>query len=134
MQESKVGAVIATMGRISRAWLNGKVEDLGPMLHPEIVMTLPGFSGRMKGREQFLAGFRDFCENAKIHEFRDHDQQTDVAGETAVVTFRYDMVYERSGEQYQASGRDLWVFQSKGNAWIAVWRTMLEMEEAALPR
>jgi hypothetical protein len=39
------------------------------------------------------------------------------------------MVYERSGERYRSIGRDLWVFQNEGGAWIAVWRTMLEMEE-----
>jgi len=129
MQEAKEDAVLSTMERINRAWLNGNVEDLGPMVHPDIVMVFPGFAGRAEGREQFLAGFKDFCENAKVHEFRDHDQRSDIAGGTAVVTFRYDMVYERSGERYRSRGRDLWVFQSQGSAWIAVWRTMLDAEE-----
>jgi hypothetical protein len=48
-----------------------------------------------------------------------------------VVTFRYEMVYERSGGRFRSTGRDLWVFQSQGRAWIAVWRTMLDMEETA---
>ena len=55
--------------------------------------------------------------------------QVDVAGDTAVVTFRYDMLYERSGQRYRSTGRDLWVFQKQGRGWIAVWRTMLDMEE-----
>ncbi len=55
----------------------------------------------------------------------------DAAGGTAVITFRYDMVYVRSGEGYRATGRDLWVFQQQDGAWIAVWRAMLEMEENA---
>jgi ketosteroid isomerase-like protein len=92
-------------------------------------MAFPGFTGRIQGRDGFLAGFRDFSQNARIHEFRDHDHQVDVAGNTAVVTFRYDMVYERSGERYHSTGRDFWVFQNQGSAWIAVWRTMLDMEE-----
>lgn len=37
------------------------------------------------------------CENARVPEFQDHDYETDVVGDTAVVTFRYDMIYERSG-------------------------------------
>ncbi len=131
MLEANEEAVLATMERINRAWLNGQVEDLGPMLHPEIVMVFPGFAGWMEGREQFLAGFKDFCENAKVHEFSEHDQRSDIAGGTAVVTFRYDMVYERSGERYRSRGRDLWVFQRRGSAWIAVWRTMLDVEEEA---
>ena len=53
----------------------------------------------------------------------------DVVGETAVVSFGYQMVYERSGSRYRVTGRDLWVFQKQGGAWIAVWRTMLDTDE-----
>ena len=129
VDDSRREDAAATMRQINRAWLDGRVDDLAPILHPEIVMVFPGFSGRAQGRDELLAGFRDFCQNAKIHEFCERDLQIDVAGGTAVVTFRYEMVYERSGERYRASGRDLWVFQNQGKAWIAVWRTMLEMEE-----
>lgn len=131
VDHSKSEDAVATMRRINRAWLDGQVEDLAPMVHPEIVMVLPGFAGRIQGREEFLAGFRDFCQNARIHEFREHDHQVDVAGDMAVVTFRYEMVYERSGERFRATGRDLWVFQSQGRSWIAVWRTMFDTEEKA---
>jgi prepilin-type processing-associated H-X9-DG protein len=117
------------MRRINRAWLDGHVEDLIPMVHPEIVMVFPGFAGRVQGREDFLAGFREFCQNAKIHEFREDDYQVDVAGDMAVVAFRYEMVYERPGGRLRSTGRDMWVFQNQGGAWIAVWRTMLDMEE-----
>ena len=119
----------SAMRLINQAWLHGQVEDLAPMVHPEIVMVFPDFAGRIQGREDFLAGFRDFRQNATIQEFREHDRQVDVAGDTAVVTFRYDMVYKRSGQRYRSIGRDLWVFQKQGRGWIAVWRTMLDMEE-----
>jgi uncharacterized protein (TIGR02246 family) len=121
----------AAMRQINQAWLDGRVEDLAPLVHPEIVMVFPGFAGRIQGRDDFLAGFRDFLQNATIQEYREHDHQIDVAGDTAVVTFRYDMVYERSGGRYRSTGRDLWVFQRQDRAWIAVWRTMLDMEENA---
>jgi len=131
VEESKRESAAATMRRINRAWLDGQVEDLAPMIHSEIVMDFPRFSGRVQGREEFLAGFLDFCQNARIHEFREDDHQVDVAGDMAAVTFRYDMVYERSGGRFHSTGRDLWVFQNQGGAWIAVWRTMLDMEESA---
>jgi ketosteroid isomerase-like protein len=129
VEESKRESAAATMRRINQAWVHGHVEDLASMVHPEIVMVFPGFTGRVQGQEDLLAGFRDFCQSATIEEFRQYDDQVDVAGDTAVITFRYDMVYERSGERYRSIGRDLWVFQNEGGAWIAVWRTMLEMEE-----
>ena len=132
IHESKREMADATMCRINQVWLDGQVEDLAPMVHPDIVMAFPGFTGRIQGREEFLAGFRDFCQNARIHEFRDLDHQVDIAGDTAVITFRFDMIYERSGERYHSTGRDLWVFQKQGDAWIAIWRTMLDVEETAV--
>ena len=129
MQTSGHEAVKTVVQTINRVWLNGQVEALAPVVDPNIVMVFPGFTGQIQGRDQFLAGFRDFCENAKVQEFHDHDYQSDLVGDTAVVTFRYDMIYERSAERYRASGRDLWVFQRQDNGWIAVWRTMLEIQE-----
>lgn len=131
MDEFKREGAAAAMGQINDAWLTGRVEDLAPLVHPEIVMVLPDFAGKIQGREEFLAGFRDFCQNAAIQEFQEHDRQLDIAGDTAVITFRYDMLYERSGDRYRANGRDLWVFQKHGGAWIAVWRAMIAMEENA---
>lgn len=128
-QQSEHEAAAATMRRINQVWLDGQVDDLAPLVHPDIVMAVPGFAGRIQGREQFVAGFRDFCQNARIHEFRDHDHQIDVAGDTAVITFEYEMIYELSGARYHSTGRDFWVFQNQGSAWIAVWRTMLDLKE-----
>src|SRR5207302_4639648 len=129
VDESKRDDPAATMRRINQAWLNGRVDDLEPMIHPDVVMVLPGIVGRIQGRGQFLAGFGDFTDNARIHEFREHDLQVDVAGQVAVVSFRYDMVYERSGSRYRVTGRDLWIFQQQDRTWVAVWRAMFDMEE-----
>jgi ketosteroid isomerase-like protein len=128
-EESRGERVGRAMQRINQAWLNGQVDDLAPMVHPDIVMVLPGFVGRIQGRERFLSGFRDFCQNAKVHEFQEQDQQIDVAGDTAVVSVKFEMLYERDAQRYRSSGCDLWVFQNQGENWIAVWRTMLDVQE-----
>lgn len=131
VDELKSERVAATMRQINRAWLDGRVEDLAPMVHPDIVIVLPRFTGRIAGREAFLAGLHDFSQNATIHQFREHDQQIDIAGDMAVLNFGYEMVYELSGKWSRATGRDLWVFQQQGNAWLAVWGTMLDLNENA---
>lgn len=132
LDDSKRDGVAAAMRRINETWLDGRVEDLTPMLHPEIVMVFPGFTARSQGRKEFLAGFQDFRRNATIHDFSEHDYQIDVAGDTAVINFGYEMVYERTGRRYHASGRDLWVFQRQGGGWVAVWRTMVGPKENAV--
>jgi len=48
-----------------------------------------------------------------------------------VIVVPYEMLYTRSGERYRAIGRDLWIFQKQGAAWIAVWRAMIDVSESA---
>src|SRR5574342_1364158 len=129
--ESQRAAVAEEMKLITSAWLSGRVDDMEGSVHPDVVMVLPGFSGRSEGRDAFLAGYRDFCENAKVHEFHERESQIDVVGRTAVVASQYEMVYERSAARYRVTGRDLWVFERHGDSWIAVWRTMLDTQENA---
>jgi hypothetical protein len=124
-----VESVTAVLHRINQSWLAGRPEDLAPLIHPNIVMAFPGFGGRAEGRNTFVAGFADFCQHAKVHEYQEAGHQVDVVGDTAVATFTYAMVYERSGERYRVTGRDLWVFARQGGDWLAVWRTMLDLAE-----
>jgi ketosteroid isomerase-like protein len=126
--ESKREAM-AAMREINRAWLGGQLEELEARVHREVAMVLPGFAESVPGRDAFLAGFREFLQSATVQEFHEHDWRADVAGATAVVTFRYEMVYARAGQSYRSTGRDLWVFERQDRGWIAVWRTMLDMQE-----
>jgi ketosteroid isomerase-like protein len=132
MSDRDQSAVAAAMQQINNAWLSGHVDDLVPLVHPDIVMVVPGFAARSKGRDAFVAGFREFCNSARVHEFREHDAQVDVAGRTAIVVFVYEIVYERQGGTYRGNGRDLWVFERSADSWIAVWRTMLDISESAV--
>ncbi|HEY7303719.1 MAG TPA: nuclear transport factor 2 family protein [Bryobacteraceae bacterium] len=129
MNTSRHEAVHTALQRINSLWLDGHVEGLEALVDPNIVMVLPGFTGRIQGRQEFLAGFRDFCENVHVHEFTDRDYGIDIFGDTAVISFGYEMVYERSSERYRATGRDLWIFQAQDSGWVAVWRAMLDMQE-----
>ncbi len=120
------------MRQINQAWLDGRIDDLAQMVHPEIVMVFPEFAGRVEGRDALIAAFNDFSQNAQIHEFSEEDHHIDLIGNTAVASFKYDMVYERSGERYHTTGRDLWVFELHDGEWLGVWRTMLDTEESPI--
>ncbi len=122
-------AVAETMRWINQAWLDGRPDDIADRLHPAMVMVFPGFTGRGEGRAAIVAGFVDFCSNATVHSYREADAQIDVAGDTAVMSYTFEMVYERSGENYQATGRDVWVFTRHDGQWLGVWRTMLDLAE-----
>jgi uncharacterized protein (TIGR02246 family) len=121
--------VAAALERINRAWLDRRTADLAPLFHPDLTMVFPGFSGRAVGREASVAGFSDFSTHAIVHEYKESDHQVDVIGDTAVASFIYEMVHERSGKKNRATGRDLWVFARHDRTWLAVWRTMLDLAE-----
>jgi hypothetical protein len=122
-------AVAEVVRRINRAWLDGRPEDLRALFHPAVAMIFPGFAGRAEGRDTLVAGFADFCAQAKVHDYREADHQVDVVGGTAVASYTFAMVYERAGGRYHSTGRDLWVFGRHAGAWVAVWRTMLDVAE-----
>ena len=61
--------------------------------------------------------------------YDDADQLRIITQGTSVVSFAYEMVYERDGRRSRATGRDLWVFARQQGGWLAVWRTMLDLAE-----
>ncbi len=92
--DEKRDAALKALLNVNRMWLAGRVEALEELVHPDVVMMLPDFAGRVSGREDFLARFRDFCANARIDTFHDHGYATDLIGDTAVITFQYEMTVE----------------------------------------
>jgi ketosteroid isomerase-like protein len=116
------------LSSINQAWLEGRPRELEPHLDPKIVMLLPGGTC-VKGRNLLVQSFVDMCENARVHGFEESDRQVDVFGDAAVASFAFTMVYERDGEKYRSTGRDLWVFSRGDGGWQAVFRTMLDLTE-----
>ena len=114
---------------INRAWREGRTDDLSALFHPDILMVFPNFSGRSKGSSAMVAGFKDFYENAQVHEYDESNFQIDVIGNSAIASFSFSMIYERDGSKYRSTGRDLWVFSKNDLEWKASWRTMLDIQE-----
>ncbi len=130
---SEVERVAQLLSSMNRAWLDGRPQDIAPFLDDEIVVVPPGFSSSMAGKSAVVASFEDFCQNARVLRFEESDQRIDVVGHTAVASYAFDMTYERGGETFRSRGRDLWVFEAEAGAWLAVWRTMLDVVEVPVP-
>ena len=92
-------------------------------------MVLPGFNGAIAGGEKLIAGFDEFCSNAKVLEYSESEEQIQIIGDVAVLSFRFNMLYERPAYRARSTGRDLWAFKQVEGKWLAVWRTMLELQE-----
>ena len=121
-----------TLSAINNAWRNNQPVEMKKYLHPDIKMMLPGFSGLITGREILIDSFVVFCTNAKVLEYSESNEQINVTGNCAVATFKFEMLYE--GEKYRdkSTGRDFWIFERQGKNWIAVWRTIMELNEVSV--
>ena len=128
MKDSKL-KVHEVLSAINQAWRSNTPLGMSQYLHPDIVMKYPGFSGEVAGRDALLASFVEFCTNARVLEYQESNEQINVIVDCAVVSFQFEMLYEREKYQEQSKGRDLWVFQYITGKWVAVWRTMMDLEE-----
>ena len=122
-------AVHAVLASINRAWRENRPAGMQHFLDPGVTMALPGFEKTVVGREALLASFEEFCNNARVLEYRETEERIQVVSDCAVASFRFEMVYERPGYRARSAGRDLWVFERRNGQWRAVWRTMLELSE-----
>lgn len=121
--------VARVLRSINDCWLRGESQQLAQYFHSDMAMVFPGFAGRVEGAGAVIAGYDDFCANARVHEYDEQDLQIDVCGSTAVASYTFRMIYERDGLKYSSSGRDLFVFSEEAGRWLAVWRTMLDVAE-----
>ncbi len=121
--------VTRVMRSINDCWLKEKPQEMAGCLHNDMAMVFPGFAGRVDGASAVIAGYEDFCSNARVLEYDERDLHIDVYGSTAVASYGFQMVYEREGMKYSSTGRDLFVFTRDSGTWLAVWRTMLDVAE-----
>jgi ketosteroid isomerase-like protein len=122
-----------TIDAINAAWRENRPREMSALLHPDIIMAFPAFSGTLAGRDALLASFDEFCLNARVLDYREFDLQVHVVGDTAVVTFTFAMAYERAAYREHSTGRDFWIFARQQGQWIAVWRTMMDLSEQREP-
>lgn len=122
-----------TVAALTRAWLDGRYEDLAGYFDPDVVLMPPGFTARVVGREACVQSYRDFGAAATIHEFTPAPPQVDVWGDTAVAVCPFSIVYEMQGATYDERGVDLLVLAREAGAWRVVFRTMAPPEPAAAP-
>lgn len=115
-----------TVRAINAAWRTGDVLGLRDRFHEDAVMVPPGFEGRSEGREACVRSYQEFTDNATVRRLDELDPQVDVVGDTAVVTYRFEISYEMGGETQHDAGRDVFVLvRSAAGAWQAVWRTVV---------
>lgn len=111
--------------QINRTWLKGDPADLERFFHPDVVIQPPGPGPRVHGRDPCIASYEAFGREARVLRFVPEIAEIDVFGDTAVATYRYRIVYEMKGRNYDDNGGELLVFLRGMEGWRVAWRTML---------
>ena len=117
------------LAKINQAWLSGRVKELKNYFHRDVVFVSPGFVGRTSGKSRCVQSYKEFTDQATIRDFKESDHAIDVWGDTAVASLRFEIDYEMNDTDYHELGHDLFVLVRRNTKWLAVWRTMITLQD-----
>jgi ketosteroid isomerase-like protein len=113
--------VITTIRAMNRSWTGGwNEEEFRRYIHPGAVAIVPTTPGRLEGQDAYVAGWREFCESAIIHEWRetDHKVQIYAGGKSAVATYFFSITFAIGGQKQIMNGRDMFFLVKEGRRWL----------------
>ena len=120
-------AVATVLAGLSAAWQNRRYDELAANFDEQIVMALPGFSGRVEGRDVLVESYREFMERATLTHYAEEPPTIDVWGSTAAASYRWEMRWLANNVSNHAAGSEMFIFARRsadGGEWRAVWRTV----------
>ncbi len=109
-----------TLRELNDTWTKGNPEDLKRYFHVDMVAITPTDRKRREGREACVADWVEFAKAAKIHSWKEIDPRVQIYGNVAVVTYYFEISFEKSGQTINLGGRDMFVFVKEGDRWWAV--------------
>ena len=110
----------ATVRVINEAWTRGNPDDLVHYFHRDMVAITASDRLRREGGAACIAGWKAFAESARIHHWAEREPKVQIYGETAVVTYYYDIHFEMGGQRIETGGRDMFVLVRENGRWWAV--------------
>lgn len=103
---------------LNDAWTKGNPEQLNDCFHKDMVAITATDRERLVGRDACFASWNRFAKTAKIHFWKEIDPQIQIYGNTAVVTYYFDMSFDMGGQTINMGGRDMFVFiKENGKRW-----------------
>ncbi len=119
------GEILQLLKEINETWVKGDPKRLADFFHENMVIVHPDFTTRGEGREVCVQSYLEFCNNAKVLDFKEMNHAVDRYGDTVVATYRFEITYEMNGETYDETGWDLFVLVRREGRWLVAWRTLI---------
>jgi len=121
-------AVRTVLDMINRAWMTDHPKDLRATLtecfDDTIVIVGPHFHEVARGKDACIRIYEDFVAKTTLHASRVSEPRIDIWGDTAVVTYAWEMRYEIDGHADQDSGQDALVIVRTPAGWRTTWRAL----------
>jgi hypothetical protein len=114
---------------INDAWLTNKTEQLINYFHPGVIITGADLHEILGNRDAAIGSYKEFMSNSVVNDYKESDPVINVFGDTAIVSYQFNIVYVMNEKTYSETGRDLFVFNKENDKWLAVWRTLVNVEE-----
>jgi len=112
--------VWATVRAMNDAWTKGNPDDLVKYFHRDMVAITATDRRRLEGGAACIAGWKGFCNAARIHRWEEVDPVIHVYGDSAVVAYYFDMSFDMGGQMVNMAGRDMFFFVKEDDRWWAV--------------
>ena len=109
-----------TLRTLNECWTKADGQDLVHYFHERMVAVTPVDRQRREGRESCVAGWVEFARSVTIRHWRETDVKIDLFGDTAIVSYYFDMSFDAGGHTVQMEGRDLFTFVKENGQWWAV--------------
>ena len=117
--------VLQTLDSLNRAWLDRRFGALAEFFDDDIVMKGPGLKDLARGSGPVVQSYADFIRKSDVTEYTESNHFVNNWDRTAVPGFDWSMTWVQNGKTEQGRGQDMFVFERRGERWIAVLRLML---------
>ena len=112
--------VLAHVKALNETWTKGDGSALRNYFHPNMVAITATDQDILYGRDACLESWQAFARSAQIRRWEEIEPQVQLYGDTAIVTYYYDMAFDMDGENYAMGGRDMFVLVKENGRWWAV--------------
>ena len=117
----------------NRAWTEGRPLEVASLFHPGVVMAAPDGRVLCEGLDAMVQSFVDYAEGARTERFSESDHRVHVVGDTAIVSYCFEVEYvliEEPDQTHAERGRELLVFahDREREAWTVVWREQTPLD------
>lgn len=109
-----------TIKTLNRAWINKRTDEFKNCFHPQMISIQPEIAERLVGGESCIESWTDFSMKTEVISFEEKDPLIQIYGDTAVVTYYYNLQFEFQGKIKTVLGRDMTTLVKENGKWLIV--------------